>query len=481
MTDKRIRTRFAPSPTGYLHLGNARTALFNYLLAGKHGGVFLLRIEDTDRKRSHSQYDKAVREDLRWLGLIWREGPDTDDFAQGPYRQSERGEIYQRHYEALIQRDLAYPCFCSTRELEAARKAQVAVGRPPRYPGTCTRLSKDDVERKRGEGLSSSLRFRVPPGKSIEFQDLVRGPQRFLGAEIGDFVIRRSDGTPAFFFSNALDDALMQITHVLRGEDHLSNTPRQLLVLDALGYEAPAYGHVALLMTGDGAPLSKRRGSRSLRELRADGYMPQAINNYLARLGHVYAQTKLLSQEALIDGFELSRLGRAPARFDPSQLRYWQKEAVMHASDHELWVWMVHRTDVDTGRIEDLVPEGARAEFVRAVRDNIELPAEGLMLAGNIFRNFLEVSPQAQASIRKAGCRFFEVALAQLPSSADDFKSYARSVGQAMGVEGKDLFMPLRAALTGETHGPEMVRLFPLIGIERARARLRSALKIAKD
>lgn len=478
MLDKPVKTRFAPSPTGYLHLGNARTALFNALLAQKQGGIFMLRIEDTDRSRSRAEYQFALLEDLRWLGLAWQEGPDSDS-PQGPYLQSQRGDIYERYYHGLIEGGLAYPCFCSEQELKQIRKAQLAAGRPPRYPGICAQLSAGEIQRKRDQGLKPTLRFRVPEDELVEFEDLVRGPQRHRTSDIGDFVIRRSDGTPAFFFCNALDDALMNVTHVLRGEDHLANTPRQLLVLRALEYKAPAYGHIALLVGDNGAPLSKRRGAKSLRELREEGYLPQAINNYLARLGHVYEQTEFLSPEALVQGFDLSRMSRAPARFDVAQLRYWQKEAVTHASDEALWDWMAGR-HVE-GRIEDLVPNGSQIDFVRAVRDNIELPGEGCVLAGILFRDSIDYSSEARESIRLAGRDFFQVALALLPPTASDFKTYAQAVGKAAAVGGKALFMPLRATLTGDLHGPEMARIFPLIGIERARARLQMALKIASD
>jgi nondiscriminating glutamyl-tRNA synthetase len=478
--DKLVKTRFAPSPTGYLHLGNARTALFNALLAQKHGGVFLLRIEDTDGSRSRPEYEQALLQDLRWLGLLWQQGPDTDS-PHGPYSQSQRGEIYERHYAALAERGLAYPCFCTAQELKQVRRAQLAAGRPPRYPGTCATLSQSEVQRRLGQGLRPAHRFRVPKDEMVEFEDLVRGFQRYRSDDIGDFVIRRSDLTPAFFFSNAVDDAVMGISHVLRGEDHLANTPRQLLVLKALQYQAPAYGHIALLIGDDGSPLSKRRGTNSLRHQREEGYLPQAVNNYLARLGHVYDETRYLPPDELAEGFDIPRLGRAPARFDESQLRYWQKEAVTHTSDAALWDWLADRRYADNARIEDRVPETSRMDFVRAIRDNIELPPEALKLADDLFQKLPDYSAKAKQNMCAAGDGFFEAALAQMPSKAADFSSYARAVGKATGVKGKDLFMPLRAALTGDTHGPEMARVFPLIGIERARARLQTALKIASN
>lgn len=480
MSKQAIKTRFAPSPTGYLHLGNARTALFNALLARKFDGVFVLRIEDTDQSRSQAEYQAALQEDLRWLDLIWQEGPEINS-PYGPYLQSQRGEIYRQHYDALIKANCAYPCFCSEQELKAVRKTQLAAGRPPRYPGTCAAFSQGEIEVRLTQGLRPSLRFRIPKDESIEFEDLVRGHQRYRTGDIGDFIIRRSDLTPAFFFSNAVDDALMGITHVLRGEDHLGNTPRQLLVLSALKYEAPVYGHIAMLLGEDGSPLSKRRGAKSVRALREDGYLPQAVTNYLARLGHVYEQTGFLSPASLIDEFDLARLGRAPARFDESQLRHWQKEALTRASDDAIWEWLASSCYSSGERIEGRVPENERLEFVRAIRDNIELPADGFKLAGDLFRELPMYSTEAQANIRATGGSFFQLALLLLPATADDFGVYAKSVGKEAGVKGKGLFMPLRTALTGDTHGPELARVFPLIGIERARARLLTALRIAAD
>ena len=268
-------TRFAPSPTGSLHLGNARTALFNFLLARQLGGQFLLRIEDTDLERSAERYLAELIDDLHWLGLGWDAGPDIGG-AHEPYRQSQRNAIYAEYFARLATSGLVYPCYCTPLELEVSRRAQLAAGRPPRYAGTCRELSAGERDAKLAGGLKPSLRFRVPQGRSVEFHDFVRGAQRFASEDIGDFIVRRADGNAAFFFCNALDDALMGVTHVLRGDDHLTNTPRQILLLEALGLDIPQYGHVALLTGMDGAPLSKRHGSVSVREFRERGFLPQA-------------------------------------------------------------------------------------------------------------------------------------------------------------------------------------------------------------
>src|SRR6185295_9209257 len=231
-------TRFAPSPTGSLHLGNARTALFNFLLARQLGGQFLLRIEDTDLERSAERYLAELIDDLHWLGLGWDAGPDIGG-AQEPYRQSQRNAIYAEYFTRLATSGLVYPCYCTPLELEVSRRAQLAAGRPPRYAGTCRELSAGERDAKLAGGFKPSLRFHVPQGRSVEFQDFVRGGQRFASEDIGDFIVRRADGNAAFFFCNALDDALMGVTHVLRGDDHLTNTPRQILLLEALGLDMP--------------------------------------------------------------------------------------------------------------------------------------------------------------------------------------------------------------------------------------------------
>src|ERR1700754_14616 len=332
-------TRFAPSPTGELHLGNARTALFNYLLAGHQAGRFLLRIEDTDAERSKEQHTAALIEDLKWLGMSWEAGPARED-AKGPYRQSQRGAFYDRYFAELEKRNAVYPCYCTPLELEASRRAQLASGRPPRYAGTCRELSAEQREKKSLEGLAPTTRFRVPLGRRIEFVDFVHGPQSFLSDDIGDFVVRRADGTPAFFFCNAVDDADMEVTHVLRGEDHLTNTPRQLMLLEALGLRAPNYGHVSLIVGSDGSPLSKRHGATSVREYRERGYLPTALSNHLFRLGHSSSENGVLGPDAMARHFTVKHLGRAPARFEESQLNVWQREVAHHMPLEESERWL---------------------------------------------------------------------------------------------------------------------------------------------
>ena len=466
MTIANVKTRFAPSPTGFLHLGNVRTALFNALLARRWEGWFLLRVEDTDPERSRPEYVAALLEDLRWLGLDWGEGPDIGG-PHAPYTQSERAAIYARYYQRLEATERAYPCFCAPAELALSRKAQLAAGRPPRYTGTCARLSEADRRARLERGLQPTLRFRVPVGRAVEFVDLVRGPQRFASDDIGDFVIRRADGTPQFFFANAVDDALMKITDVLRGEDHLANTPRQLLLLEALDLPAPRYGHLALIVGSDGGPLSKRAGDLSLRELRAAGYLPEALLNYLARLGHAYERDVWMGPDALAVGLSPEHLGRAPARYDETQLLHWQTEAVQHAAAERLWAWM-------GTAVRERVPVDLSEEFIAAIRSNVRFPADALFWAERLFGADLARSADSEAVIAAAGPEFFVHALAVYDRHGAAYQPLVDELRQRTGAKGKSLFMPLRAALTGETHGPELARILALLPPKSVRHRLRS-------
>ncbi|MDX1455504.1 MAG: glutamate--tRNA ligase, partial [Gammaproteobacteria bacterium] len=377
MTDSPHITRFAPSPTGRMHLGNARTALFNALLGSRSGGQLILRIEDTDAERSTREHEGALLEDLAWLGIQWSAGPDIGG-PHGPYRQSERSDLYAEHYARLESQGQAYPCFCSPESLKLVRKAQLAAGQPPRYPGTCATLSETEIKERLGKGMEPTLRFRVPLGQEVRFTDLVYGEQVFKTDDIGDFIIRRANGTPAFFFSNAIDDSLMGVTLAMRGVDHLANTPRQLLLLDALGMRAPAYAHFALVQDSDGGGLSKRLGSLGLAELREQGYLPLALANYLARLGHSYAEEGFKNIEQLSAEIDEQRFGRAPARFDPVQLEHWQVEAVHHLADGEMLDWLLaHESHSE---LAARVPAEDHARFVQTVRDNIVMPVDAAEL-----------------------------------------------------------------------------------------------------
>jgi glutamyl-tRNA synthetase len=442
-----------------LHLGNARTALFSWLFARHHGGRFVLRIEDTDTERSKEAWTASLMDDLRWMGLTWDAGPPDDEF-----RQSRRGAIYARHSATLDARGLTYPCYCTPLELELSRKSQLAAGRPPRYAGTCRELSAEGRVRKSAQGISPTTRFRVPTGQYVEFDDMVHGAQRFATDDIGDFILRRADGSAAFFFSNAIDDAEMGITHVLRGEDHLTNTPRQLLVLEALGLRAPTYGHLSLLVGADGAPLSKRHGATSVREYRERGYLPSALLNHLFRLGHSSGENGVLGPEAMARHFTVKHLGRAPARFEESQLNVWQREVAHHMPLEESERWLDAETprDIDAGR---------RRAFIAAIRPNVLLPRDVARWREVVFGPAPSLEGDALARVREAGPEFFRAA-ADAAANGGSLDAIVEAVKGATGAKGQALWKPLRLALTGAAEGPELAPLLAAMPATSIRERL---------
>jgi nondiscriminating glutamyl-tRNA synthetase len=456
MTDALVVTRFAPSPTGELHLGNARTALFSFLLARSQQGQFILRVEDTDKARSTAAHMDQLLDDLRWLGLQW---------DVGPYLQSERGEFYERMFAQLHESGQVYPCFCSALELELQRKTQLAAGQPPRYAGTCRELSTTQHAAKLAQGLLPTLRFKVPAAQVVEFGDLVHGEQRFNSSDIGDFIVRRADGSPAFFFCNAVDDADMGVTHVLRGEDHLTNTPRQLLLLKALGLKAPQYAHVSLLVGGDGAPLSKRHGATSVRAFRELGYLSLALNNQLFRLGHSSEATDYLSLEQMAAHFDTQHLGRAPARFDLQQLAHWQKSGLMPLTVVQVAEWIG----------PDLlarIPSARRSEYLEIIKPNLLLPQDAQYWVSIFFDTQLDFDAASEQILRNAGSAFFQAATAAVGAETADFSVISAAVRSATGKTGAELFKPLRLALTGRLDGPQLAPLLKVLPLEIVRARL---------
>ncbi|HXI76674.1 MAG TPA: glutamate--tRNA ligase, partial [Steroidobacteraceae bacterium] len=428
MFDSRpVVTRFAPSPTGSLHLGNARTAFFSHLWARKSGGRFILRIEDTDVERSQMRFRDELIADMRWLGLDWDEGPEIGG-PSAPYSQAERGEFYRTLFEQLASHGQAYPCYCTAEELELSRKLQRMSGKPPRYAGTCRHLTGAQRAEREARGLKAALRFAVPGDLVIEFTDAVHGPQRFLSNDIGDFIIRRDDGTSAFFFCNAVDDSVMGVTHVLRGDDHLTNTPRQLMLLDALGMRRPGYGHIGLLVGADGAPLSKRHGSTSAHEFRERGFLPAAILNHLFHLGHASDVDGWLAEADMPAHFRPEHLGRAPARFDEPQLAHWQKLGVERMTTEQIRTWLASDDSPD---------------FVELVRHNVVLPADAEPWRAVVQGDLPPLAPQELRVISAAGPEFFSAAVGAFDQSSSDLKQLTKLLKERTGRKGPELFMPL--------------------------------------
>jgi nondiscriminating glutamyl-tRNA synthetase len=455
-----IVTRFAPSPTGRLHAGNLRTALFNWCLARGAGGRFLLRSEDTDVTREgEGDLDRQLA-DLAWFGLDWDGGPDQPA-PEGPFRQSERGELYREYIGQLAEAGRAYTCYRTEQELKQRRAEQRRRGLPPRYDREWAQLPHDEIVRRRREGQMPVIRFAAPASGEIAWDDLVRGPRSLPATEVADFVLSRSDGAPGFLFANAIDDALMGVTHVLRGEDHLVNTARQLVILEALGLPAPGYGHMPLLSGPDGAKLSKRSGAASVGDFRDEGVLPLALANVLARLGHPWDSQGLLSMEDMARGFDPAKLSSAAQRYDPAQIGHWQRLALDDLSVDELASWAGE--DALAG-----VPAAARADFLVTVRHNVTRPAEVAEWAGILF-GAAELEPEPQTGGDPA---LFAAALAAWDAGATDHKALAGPVKAAVGASGKGFFKPLRMALTGRAEGPDLGALFAAMPRDTIRARL---------
>ena len=463
-----VKTRFAPSPTGRLHAGNMRTALFNWLLARRHAGAFVLRIEDSDTRRNDPSALDAIQADLQWLGLDWDEGPGAG--APADWQQSSRALVYSDAAERLIAADAAYPCFCSATRLAALRERQRRSGQPPRYDGHCAGLDPVQSAARRAAGEPAVLRLRMPDAGTIDFHDLVRGPQSVRAGELGDPVILRADGSAAFLFANALDDALMGITHVLRGEDHLSNTPRQQVLLRRLGLPVPAYGHLALLVDTEGAPLSKRRGDASIAGLRDAGYRPEALLNYLARLGNPVPDDRLRAAAELAADFDPAALSRSPARFDDHQLDHWQSLAMAAAPMESL------RPALEPGR----VPMGREADFLALVQPNLRFAAELNDWARRFFDAADVVPGESAAPLREAGPAFFETVAGVLETTDSvDWQQLRPSLEAATGRRGGAMMKPLRLALTGLGQGPALGAIIDLMPAEIRRARLQKAAAVA--
>ncbi|HEY3884283.1 MAG TPA: glutamate--tRNA ligase [Vicinamibacterales bacterium] len=466
-----MRVRFAPSPTGALHVGNARTALFNWLLARGHDGTFVLRIEDTDAERSTRQSEESILEDLRWLGLEWDEGPDVDG-AAGPYRQSERLHLYTSYANELLGASHAYYCFCAPQKLEAERRAMLAAGRPPRYSGTCRSITADEARRRIEAGERAVVRFRVPEHVDVSFQDMVRGEVTFSTDVIGDPVLVRSDGRPAYNFAVVVDDALMEITHVIRGEDHISNTPRQVLLYRALGFAPPRFAHLSLVLGPDHTPLSKRHGATSVSEFRTRGFLPEALTNYLALIGwsprtaggETAQDAELMPLDELARRFAIEDVGHSAGVFDPEKLAWMNRHYMKTAAPARVAAetarffqaagFLKKTTDAAMGYLESLLPMA-----VGSVDRLEEIPERLAFLFAYDARGALE-RPDVLQVLEEPGAR--EV-IAALPSAIegplldrDSFRAAAARVREKTGLKGRALFHPIRVALTGESGGPEL-------------------------
>jgi nondiscriminating glutamyl-tRNA synthetase len=476
-----VRVRFAPSPTGLLHIGNARTALFNHIFAKHHHGTFILRIEDTDVERSTDASMDYILEDLRWLGIQWEEGPDRGGSA-GPYRQSQRLRLYLDYAEQLLQEGRAYKCFCSPERLESLRKEQLSKGKMPRYDGRCHSLSEREISKMESEGQYPVLRFPVKRG-SIGFEDLVHGKMNFDAEGIGDFIIVRSDGMAAYNFACVVDDHFMHITHVIRGDDHLSNTPRQILIYQALGWEPPTFAHHPLILGSDRTPLSKRHGATAVSQYRDEGFLPEALLNYLVLLGWTSPS-----------GEEVLPLGRIVEEFSLSAL---SRNAPIHSRKKLEWLNSIYLREKNEDQLSELLfPFLAKAgvpihhidsEYLKQIssvlKENLVVLSQVEEYLGIFFDEEFLFEDGAKTILSDSRNRetlrdALEVLAASPEITTDGWPSFQSQLEEKTGRKGKDLFSPLRAGITGKTKGPELAKTIPLLGKERIIKRLKMALEI---
>lgn len=480
-----IRVRYAPSPTGHLHIGNARTALFNYLFARNQKGQFIIRIEDTDQKRNIVGGEESQLKHLKWLGMDWDESVDVGG-EYGPYRQSERLDIYKKYYEDLLEKGLAYKCYCTEEELEKEREEQIARGEAPRYSGKCRHLTKEDQARLEAEGRKPSIRFRVPEGKVYRFNDIVKGEVSFASEDIGDFVIVKKDGMPLYNFAVAIDDHLMKISHVLRGDDHISNTPKQLMIYEAFGWEPPTFGHMTLIVNENHKKLSKRDESiiQFIEQYEALGYLPEALFNFIALLGwSPVGEEEIFSKEELIEIFDPARLSKSPAVFDRQKL-IWMNNQYMKKLPVEKVVQLALPHLVNAGRVpENPSPEQLEMvnKLVALYQEQMSYGAEIVSLSELFFKEEISYDETGKAILSEEQVpevlRAFLQELEDLePFEAAEIKAAIKRVQKATGQKGKKLFMPIRVAVTGQEHGPELPNTIELLGKETVKKRIQNIL-----
>ncbi len=471
-----IRVRFAPSPTGYLHLGNIRTALFNYLFAKKNGGKFVLRVEDTDRERSRDEYRKALMEDMLWMGIRWDEGPEVGG-SYGPYLQSERLAVYQKYIDKLLSEGRAYYCYVTEEEVEESKRAARLEKRPPRFDNRGRYFTPEEIEARKKRGIKPTVRFKIKNPR-LKMTDLIRGEVSFnLDEMVGDFVIQRADGMPTFHLAVCVDDGLMNITHVIRGEDHLSNTPKHLLLLEALGLKPPEYGHLSLIHGPGGEPLSKRLESVSVKEFRKRGVLSHALANYIALLGWSPGDNReIFLWKELQEVFDLGRVNKSASIYDPHKLDWVNGQHLRLLSEEDFcrhalaWLKEQKQLQYDETLVHKILPV-----FKDSIERFDQLPEKLKILSDEFdYENHELIKNEEGQAVLKAA---LEVLPGVTDRGAGFYDHFVNALKPKVQAKGKNLFMPLRIALTGKEHGPELKRVFPVLGIDKICKRFERALK----
>jgi nondiscriminating glutamyl-tRNA synthetase len=489
------RVRIAPSPTGPLHIGTARTALFNYLYARRTGGTFVLRLEDTDLARNTLAFERDILENLHWLGIGWDEGPDSaageDRGPYAPYRQMQRTADHVAAAKDLLARDLAYPCYCTPEELDADRKAQEAAHEAPRYVGRCANLGPEERAAREAAGKRPATRFRVKPGV-VMWHDLVRGDVEIDTANIGgDFLIVRSDGSPLYHFAVVVDDASMEMTHIIRGEDHISNTPKHILLFEALGHAIPAFAHLPLILNPDRTKMSKRKSQTAVSDYRAQGFLPEALVNFLSLLGwSTGTEEEILSLEEIAGRFDLEHVQKGGAVFDRDRLEWLNGQWIRRLESEDLIERLLPflEADREAGRIDRL----PSAEELRALVPIIQerLPTLGSVgeLVGFLWVDAVTLDPAMLVPKRwdrattLAGLRAARQTIADsvgpVGFEADELEPPMRALAESNGWKAGDLFMAMRVAVTGRTATPPLFDSLVALGQDRVLARLDAAIDL---
>lgn len=482
--EKKLKVRFAPSPTGPFHIGGARSALFNWLVARHADGTFLVRIEDTDLKRSTKESEENIKDSLKWLGMNWDEGIDVGG-PHGPYRQTERLDLYKKEVQRLLDEGKAYYCYCSAEELEKSRKAQLDAGKTPIYDEHCRHLTEEEKARYEAEGRKPVVRLKVRKDGVFAFDDMVRGHVEFQAAGVGDFIIMKSDGIPVYNFAVVIDDAFMEVTHVIRAEEHLSNTPRQLAIYEALGYKPPKFGHISLILGEDHKKMSKRHGATSVTEYRNMGYLPEAVVNYLALLGWTpKGEQEIFTEEELIKQFSMKRVSSNDAVFDINKLN-WINFQYMKKLDADQLYDLIFPFLVKAGYVEESVTEEKKAWLKKVIwfmKDHIYFAGQAADELRFFFEDMPALTDEAILSIMKAETSgkllkaFIEDLKALETFDQAEIKKCFNACMKAQGIKGKAAYEPTRIALTGVTQGPGMFEMMELFGREKTMDRLEAAL-----
>lgn len=491
-----VRVRFAPSPTGFLHVGGARTALYNWLYARKFKGNFILRIEDTDEARSTEESLKAIVDGLGWMGLDWNEGPTPSDLRlergnYGPYFQMERGQTYKDHLDILVNSGKAYPCFCTVEDLEQMRTRAHLLKKPPKYDGRCRSLDKKEREARLKKGEPHVTRFARPSEGTVEFDDIVKGKVRFESEELDDFILMKSSGTPTFMFAGAVDDHLMEITHVIRGDDHLSNTPRQIQLYDAFGWAGrPLFAHISMILGPDGTRLSKRHGATSIEEFRREGYLPEVMINYLALLGWSTSDSQQLFDpterfQELVSKFELERCQKSPAVFDMEKLKWMNGVYIRKLSPEELLqrslpfleeAGLIGRESVPADKIY-------LQKALQLEQEKMIVLSEAPRLVDFFVSGEVKIEPEAREKIlSKAGVKGILTGIRADMEKSKEFTAQStellcRDYAKRNNLKNSDVFHPVRVAVSGRTRGPSLFHMLEVMGKEKVLARLAAAIK----